>query len=462
MIHDVTLDGRALIRGLLCLLTALCLAAPPNAVAQEDDRGERIERLEEQVDELRSILESREDADLVEIRRQIEAITTELERLRLGSEVVTADSSIFGFGPAASKVYATQQGVSIGGYGEALYENFAGEREDGVEASASDQFDFLRAILYAGYKFNDRFVLNTEFEFEHASTSEEGSASVEFAYLDYLFAENAGVRAGIVLLPLGFINELHEPTTWLGAIRPVTESRIIPSTWRENGVGVFAELEDVSLRAYLVNGLDGTGGFSAAGLRGGRQKGSEALAEDFAVAARADYTGQPGLVLGGSAYLGGSGQGADDPLNPGEEIGARTVIVEGHVGYRANGIDLRGLFALADVNDVESLNAVNGFTGMASVGERLEGWYVQGGYDVLRNVDTEVALEPYLRYEYVNTQAEVPEGFEANPANELTVWTIGAALRPIPEIILKTDYQVQSTEADTGVNQFNVALGYIF
>lgn len=457
-----TMDWRRTIRRLVVLLAAVCLVAPPPAVAQEGDREERIEQLEQQVDELRRILNSRDDADLTEIRRQIDAITTELERMRLGSEVVTADSSIFGFGPAASKIYATQQGVSIGGYGEALYENFAGEREDGAEASASDQFDFLRAIVYAGYKFNDRFLLNTEIEFEHASTGEEGSASVEFAYLDYLFAENAGVRAGILLLPVGFINELHEPTTWLGTTRPLTESRIIPSTWRENGFGVFADLDDVSLRAYVVNGLDGAAGFSASGLRGGRQKGSKALAEDFAFAARADYTGQPGLVLGGSAYIGGSGQGVDDPLNPGDEIGARTLIVEGHAGYQAHGFDLRGLFALADVSDVESLNALNGFTGMASVGERLEGWYLQAGYDVLRQAATEVALEPYLRYESVNTQAEVPEGFEANPANEVTVWTIGAALRPIPEIILKTDYQLQSTEAETGVNQLNVALGYIF
>ncbi|MFW6084292.1 MAG: hypothetical protein ACODAA_03685 [Gemmatimonadota bacterium] len=462
MRHEVfAVNWRRTIRGLAMLLVAACLVAPPSAVAQED-RDERIEQLEEKVDELRRILETRDDADLVEIRRQIDAITVELERLRLGSEVVAADSSIFGFGPAASKIYATQQGVSIGGYGEALYENFAGEREDGAEASASDQFDFLRAIIYAGYKFNDRFLLNTEFEFEHASTSIDGSASVEFAYLDYLFAENAGIRAGMLLLPIGFINELHEPTTWLGAIRPVTESRIIPSTWRENGFGVFADLEDVSLRAYVVNGLDGTGGFSASGLRGGRQKGSNALAEDFALAARADYTGQPGFVLGGSAYIGGSGQGADDPLDPGEEIGARTVIVEGHAGYKANGFDLRGLFAMADVSDVESLNAVNGFTGMASVGERLEGWYVQAGYDVLRYADTDVALEPYLRYESVNTQAEVPDGFMADPANDLTVLSIGAALRPIPEIIVKTDYQIQSTEAETGVDQFNVSFGYIF
>lgn len=441
-------------------LSLAVLAAPPPVRAQEHE--ERIERLEEQVEDLRRILESREDADLVEIRRQIEAITAELERLRLGADVVTADSSRFGFGPAASKVYSTQQGVSIGGYGEMLYENFAGELEDGTDASTRDQFDFLRAIVYAGYKFNDRFLLNTEFEFEHASTDQEGSASVEFAYLDYLFAENAGLRAGLLLLPIGFINELHEPTTFLGTERPLTENRIIPTTWRENGFGVFADLEDVALRAYVVNGLEGVGGFGASGLRGSRQKGSEALAEDLALAVRADYTGQPGLVLGASSYLGDSGQGVDDPLDPGETLGARTLIVEGHAGYRGHGFDLRALAAVATVDDVEALNAASGLTGAESVGERLEGWYVQAGYDVLRSAETTVELSPYVRYESLNTQAEVPDGFSADPANDVEVWTIGAALRPIPQIIVKTDYQVRSTEAETGLDQFNVALGYIF
>lgn len=461
MIGDGT-QGRRLAAVLLAVLALAWLGAPPPAVAQED-QGERIERLEREVRELRRMLEAREDADVVVIARRIDAITAELERLRLGEDVVTADTSRFGFGPAASKIYRTrQQGVSIGGYGEMLYENFAGELEDGSEASSRDQFDFLRAVLYAGYKFNDRFLLNTEFEFEHASTSEEGSASVEFAYIDYMFSENAGLRAGLLLLPIGFINELHEPTTWLPTERPLTENRIIPSTWRENGFGVFAEHEDFAMRAYVVNGLEAVDGFGSSGLRGGRQKGSEALAEDLGLAVRADYTGQPGLVVGASSYLGNSGQGVDDPLEPGETIGVRTLIVEGHAGYRAHGFDLRALAAVATLDDVESLNAVNGLTGMASVGERLEGWYVRAGYDVLRRADTRVELLPFVRYESLNTQAEVPDGFSADPANDVEVWTFGAALRPIPQLIFKADYQMRSTEAETGLDQFNVALGYIF
>lgn len=449
----------------LALLGVVALASP--AAAQ--DQADRIRRLEQQVQELRRAVEAREDDDLAGLRRQIEALTAELERLRLGEDVVRADSSRFGFGPGASKVYGTPQGVSIGGYGEMLYENFADEREDGSPVGARSQLDFLRAILYAGYRFDDRFVLNTEIEFEHGSTEQAGSVSVEFAYLDYLFSERAGIRAGLVLLPLGFVNELHEPTTFLGTERPETERRIIPSTWREGGIGVFADFDDVQVRGYVVNGLDAVGGgssnaegFSAEGIRGGRQNGSKAIAEDIAIAARADYTGVPGVVIGASGFVGEAGQNADDPTSPGDRLGVRTLILEGHAGYQANGFDLRALFATTHVDDAAALNAALGFTGSESVGERLNGWYAHAGYDVLRGAATDVALTPYVRYESIDTQATVPDGFAADPANDMEIWTFGAALRPISQLIVKADYQVRSTGADSGVDQFDVALGYIF
>ena len=170
-----------------------------------------------------------QDADsvrLAALERRIEAVTRELERMQLGRDVVEADVSIQGLGPGASKVYRVNQGVSLGGYGEFLYENFAPEREDGSRSGALDRFDALRAILYVGYKFNDRLLFNSELEIEHAKES-----FLEFAYLDYLFTDHVGVRAGMLLAPLGLVNELHEPPVFLGTERPVTESRIIPTTW---------------------------------------------------------------------------------------------------------------------------------------------------------------------------------------------------------------------------------------
>ena len=114
--------------------------------------------------------------------------------------------------------------------------------DDGADSGKTDTFDLLRAILYFGYKFDDRFVFNSEIEFEHSTTSESGSASVEFAYLDYLFKPGFNVRGGLLLVPMGLVDELYEPTTFLGAKRPETERRIIPSTWRENGLGAHGSI----------------------------------------------------------------------------------------------------------------------------------------------------------------------------------------------------------------------------
>jgi hypothetical protein len=447
---------------------ALALVGAPQASAQEPGETveQRIERLEAQVQELRLALEASPDSvDVETIRLQIDAITRELETMRLGEEVTArADTTGFGLGPAASKVYRGGQGVSIGGYGEFVFTNPASTREDGTPSDADARIDALRGVFYVGYKFDDRFLFNSEVEIEHGSTSESGSVSLEFAYLDWRFRGlegSTGARAGLVLLPMGFINELHEPPTYLGVSRPETERRIIPTTWRELGLGMFGTAGDFDWRAFVVNGLDGSG-FDGSGLRGGRQKGSKALAEDFALSARVDWTGIPGLLLGVSGYYGGSGQGAEDPGAPGETIGASTLILEGHAGFRWRGLDLRGLYAFSTVDDAAALNAANGLTGDASIGERLNGGYVQAGYDVLRLVRSDVQLLPYVRYEKIDTQAEVPDGFSADPANDQSIVTLGAQVLPIPNLALKVDYSLVSNEAETGTDRLGVSLSYMF
>jgi hypothetical protein len=406
--------------------------------------------------------QERDTTDLTRLQAQVDAITRELEELRLGRDVVVqADTSVLGFGPAASKVYKAPQGVSIGGYGEMLYENFAAEREDDTPAGEADRLDALRAIVYVGYKFSDKILFNSEVEFEHGSTEDGGSVSLEFAYLDYRLSPNFGVRAGLLLPPMGFINEIHEPPAFLGARRPETERVLIPSTWRETGIGVFGGSGKVNYRAYLINGFDATG-FNAGGLRDGRQNGAEAAAENFGAVGRVDYTGALGLTVGTSAYVGNSGQGAVLPSDPDATIGARTFIWDAHAEYKARGFDLRGLLAIATVDDAAELNELNGLSGSESVGERLLGWYLQGGYDVLRGSGSSHQLVPYLRYEQLNTQDEVPDGFTADPATDGRFLTVGAMWKPLPNVSVKADYQILKTEAETGVNQLNVNLGYLF
>jgi cell division protein FtsB len=450
---------------------ALMLGLGLSAAAQAQSTEDRVRELERQVEALRAEVaalqqeakgggeEKDGDGRLTEIERKLEVLAQEIERLRTGEAAAEAIESRYGFGPAASKIYRTGSGLSIGGYGELLYESFDSELDSGAASNRTDQLDVLRAVVYFGYKWNDRWLLNTEIEYEHGSTGEGGEVAVEFAYVDYLWKPEIGLRAGLLLVPMGFLNELHEPTVFLGARRPQVETAILPTTWRESGFGIFGNLGPVSYRTYVLNGLDASG-FNAGGLRGGRQKGARAKAEDFAWVGRLDYTPLPGLVLGGSAYLGDSGQDLKTP--GGERIAVGTRLLEGHLEWRWRGLELRALGVRAELDDVAALNAALRLTGAASVGEELTGSYVQLGYDLLAGRGGERALTPYARWETVDTQAEVPAGFRSNPANDADIVTLGIAFKPIEQLIVKVDHQNVDNGAGTGLDQLNVLLGYIF
>jgi len=434
-------------------------------VSAETATDDRIDELEKQIAELRAAMAELREAGLAEerlaeVERRLEILAVEVENLKVGEAAVkaTRDGEHSGLGPAASKVYGKEHGVSVGGYGEALLEFFDDARDDGEPSGAVDRFDFLRAVVYFGYKFSDSWLFNSEIEFEHASTSSGGSASVEFAYLDYLYRDQLSLRFGLVLLPMGWLNELHEPTVHLGAVRPRTENRIIPTTWRENGIGAYGAFGSFDYRSYVVNGLDASG-FSATGLRGGRQKGANAKAEDFAWVGRLDYTAVPGLTAGLAGYFGNSGQDLEDPQ--GNSIAVGTSILDLHVEYRYRGLELRGLYSRAELDDVARLNEALGYTGSQSVGEKLFGGYLQAGYDLLSGTG-DSALIPYLRWERINTQEQVPEGWSADPANDEELLTLGLAFQPIEQLIFKAEYQNIDNQADTGCDRFNLSMGYIF
>jgi hypothetical protein len=426
---------------------------------------EKLRELEREVAELKAAVEELRalglgEERLIEIERRLEILAEEMEDLKVGEAAVsvTRERTVSGLGPAASKVYQKDHGVSVGGYGEALLELFDESQDNGNESASVDRFDFLRAVFYFGYKFSDRWIFNSEIEFEHASTSSGGSASVEFAYLDYLYRDQLNMRVGLVLLPIGWLNEFHEPTVYLGAVRPRTENRIIPTTWRENGIGLYGALGGFDYRTYIVNGLDASG-FSANGLRGGRQKGAKAKAEDFAWVGRLDFTGVPGLTAGLAGYFGNSGQDLED--SGGQSVPVGTSIFDLHVEYRYQGLELRGLWARAELDDVARLNEALGYQGDQSVGETLEGGYLLAGFDVLAGRGRS-SLTPYLRWEKINTQQKVPEGWSANPANDEQLLTLGLAYQPIEQLIFKAEYQNIDNEAGTGVDQFNLSMGYIF
>jgi len=391
-----------------------------------------------------------------ELARRVEVLAEELERQRIGEAATEADEGVGGMGPAASKVYRGGRGVSLGGYGEVKYHHYADAAQDGSDAGLSDSLDVHRMILYIGYKFDDRWLLNAEIEFEHVT-----EVFVEFAYLDFRAAPAFGARAGLLLVPMGIINELHEPTTFPSVDRPQVDKAILPTTWREIGLGVYGDAGPFSYRAYLLGGMKAAG-FSSGGLRGGRQKGAKATADDFAGVVRLDFVGVQGLIVGGSAYYGRSGQDLVDPVS-GAEPAVSTLVYEGHASLDVAGIRVRALLAGASLGDVEQLNDALALTGADSVGEGMLGWYAELGYDVFAPLAVPgQALTPFVRYESLDTQSSVPAGWEQDPARDRTVVTAGLAWNPHRQIAVKADYQVFMNEAETGVNQLNAGIGFIF
>jgi hypothetical protein len=329
----------------------------------------------------------------------------------------------------------------------------------------NNEIDFLRFVLYAGYKFTDRILFNSEVEIEHASTGEDGSVSVEFATLDFLLTDWANARLGLLLVPMGFLNEIHEPPFYFGTHRPSIERRIIPSTWRENGAGLFGSFlgDQLEYKLYVVNGFDASG-FSASGLRGGRQKGSKALAEDFAVVGRLDWRPAPGLLLGTSGYVGNAGQDQVDSDSGLALPDALTSIWEAHAQYRRRGLHLRGLFTWATVNQADRLNAALESAVDEAVAEEMLGAYGEAAYDVWQWIspDSEMTLEPFYRYEWVDTQQRVPDGYVRNQALRNQIHTVGLSFKPIPNVVLKADYRNVSAEEGSPADEINLGMGLVF
>jgi outer membrane murein-binding lipoprotein Lpp len=412
-------------RILIALLTLLVAGTAFAQDAQDLDR--RLKAIEEKIDKLQS-------PDVAELRREIDVLSREIEALKQ-SKVAAPEASMpaqnSGLGVAASKVYRSEPGVSIGGYGE-----FAYIKGDGDFARA----DVLRAVLYTGYKFSNRALFNSELEVEDASTEAGGNVNIEFAYLDYLLHPGANVRAGLVLVPMGLVNEQHEPTAYLASTRPLTETLVIPATWSELGGGVFGDSGRWSYRAYLMTGLRGAAFTSEEGLREGRQGGGNAIAEDFAAVGRADFHPFEGTMFGGSLYSGNSGQGARS--STGSRIHGKVTLGEVHADSHFRGVSLRALYARGTAGDTTELAESTD-----AIAHHFNGWYFEGGYDIASMFARgNQSITPFVRYERVNT------GLRA------TVFTTGVAWKPMPQSVVKVDWQ----KPQGGTDRYDVSLGYIF
>jgi len=472
-------------------LIAGLMASSATAVALDkpqtmEDMWKIIQAQQKQIDEMKAAIKeapaptktasapASPNSDVKQLERKTDVLSQEVEKLRTNLTIPdeVQYKSAYGLGPAASKVYQVGKGLSLGGYGEANYQAIVSDeakQKNGDSSNSHDNTDFERLVIYAGYKFTDNILFNSEIEFEHGSTEKGGTVSVEMAALDFFIDPMANVRAGMVLMPMGFINPIHEPPFYFGNNRPEVERQILPSTWREVGVGLFGEiLPNLTYTTYVVNGLDADK-FSSSGIRSGRQQGSQARAEDLAFVGRVDYAPAvlPGVSVGGSAYVGNAGQ--NQTFN-GVKADVLTQLYEAHVQWKYRGLEFRTLGSWGHIDDAGLLSASKGANKGAGkgngkvIGEDNYGWYSEAGYDVLPWFlpETTQYLAPFFRYEHLDTIASAPDGYEDDGKQDREIYQVGLQYKPIPNVVIKADYRNFKAKKGTMPDDFNLGFGFIF
>jgi hypothetical protein len=335
----------------------------------------------------------------------------------------------------------------------------------GTEPDALEdaRFDLHRFVLLVSHRFSDRFRFVGELEIEHAfveGLEASGELEVEQAYVDFLLSRSFNVRAGMMLVPVGIINERHEPPTFYGVERPFVDTVIIPTTWFDVGAGAFGDIgRGFRYRAYVMAPLNAFEFDAAEGIRGGRQKGSDANARSLAVTGRLEYLGVRGLTTGVSFWRGDSGF----EFQPRFDVPVR--LVEADARYAAGRLDLRAQWASVDISNVDLLNdTVFRTTGVdPNVARKLRGGYIEAGYRIVTRPRFG-ELGAFVRYENFDTQQRMPAGYLPLEEFDRDAWVIGATYWPDPDIAVKFDYVIQRNRsaAVSAPNALNIGLGWWF
>ena len=371
---------------------------------------------------------------------------------------------------AASKMLNGDSKLSIGGYGQIDF-NQRFEKDK----SYNGTLDVHRLVLLFGYRFTDKLSFITEIEVEHVK-----EVYVEQAFINYSFNNYFNFRAGLMLIPMGIINEYHEPTTFNGVERPLIDKYISPTTWRELGFGFTGTVPEVSLKyqAYIFNGFasynDGSHLISASnGLRKGRQKGAKSFISTPNVSAKVEYYGLLGLNLGLSTYVGKNQStlynGIEKSNTTDVAIADSSVVGVAMFGldarYRRKGFELRGqVYYVSMSNTLQYNNFQTGTDGPNNVGESMYGYYVELSYDVFRSFDKiNSQLIPFVRYSNYDTQLSVADGINKSNAYQSTVITTGLSWKITSGVALKSDFQfIKNHASDKYINTFNAGVAVWF
>lgn len=328
--------------------------------------------------------------------------------------------------------------TKLGGYGELHYNNL----------DSKEEVDFHRFVLSLGHEFTENIRLFSELELEHsvAGDGENGEVDLEQAYLEFDLNDRHAVKTGVFLMPVGILNETHEPPTFYGVERNPVETYIIPTTWWEAGAGFHGELgRGFSYNLAGTSGLNvDTTGSDAFLIRGGRQEVSEAKANDGAITGGIKWTGLPGVELGVT------GQWQKD-ITQGEQ-GVGATLLETHADIRRGPYGLRALYARWNL---DKHNVINASDPDAAGRDEQEGWYLEPSYRTrLGSIQGEWGL--FVRYNVWDNNAG------SSNDTEMTQVNAGVNYWPIPDVVFKFDVQNQNNDSADNDNGFNLGIGYQF
>ena len=353
--------------------------------------------------------------------------------------------------PAASSEPATV----LTSYGELNYNR-------PTRAGEKAQADVRRFVLGFQHRFDAKTKVVTELEVEHAvsSAGDPGEVAVEQAYVERQLTPTWAARAGLFLMPVGLLNESHEPTAFYGVERNFVETAIIPSTWREGGLQLVGSFDNgLTVQAGVTTGFDLTK-WDAASTDGKEsplgsihQELSLAKAHDLSVFGALNWRGIPGLLLGGSVFTGNATQGQ-------ALAQARVTLWDLHARWQPGRWDFSTVYARGSIGNTATLNAA--LIGNDNlIPKSFDGWYAQGSYKLWSQED--YALSPFVRWEQFNTARSYADlGPGLTPAAGVTerVVTLGANFQVSPGIVLKADYQTFRENKDA--NRVNLGMGWSF
>lgn len=411
---------------------ALTLCVVDNVLAAEPTLEEKLQILQQEIDNIKAQLNKQAQ------QQQAQPANT------------PAASSSASVGTAASN-------TTIGGYGEFTYNKYRNTEVN------NNQADLRRFVLFFGHRFNDNLRFYSEFEVEHAVVSKDdrGEAELEQAFIDYRVSDAVNFKAGLFLIPLGILNETHEPPTYYGVERNFVETRIIPSTWREGGLQLHGEFaQGLKYNVGISTGFDsGKLDDPAFAIRSGHQELQLANANDLSVHGALNYRA-PGFLIGGGAFTGNTGQnGASNAALKG--VSARLTLWDVHAKYFRGNWDLQALYARGTLGDAAAVsNALVAASGDPTLiaPKVFDGGYAQVAYHIWQRGD--MSLTPFVRFEKFNTQKQVAEGYTANPLNDERVITAGMSYKLHPQVVVKADYQKFRT--DSTKDRLNLGVGYMF